>query len=73
MVRSYKTRDAAKYIGSSKSWLDKAAAEGTGPAYRMIGRIRIYDEPDLDAYKRATRVEPTQQQQDRETAETEAA
>jgi len=58
MVASYRTRGAAVYLGTSKSWLDKAAAAGIGPAYRKIGRVRIYDESDLEAYKRATRVEP---------------
>jgi len=55
MTRSYRTRGAAGYLGVSKSWLDKMAAKGTGgPAYRKVGRHRIYDEPDLDAYKLAT-------------------
>jgi excisionase family DNA binding protein len=58
MTTSYRTRGAAHYLGVSKSFLDKKAAEGGGPAYRRPGRIRIYDQPDLDAYKRATRVEP---------------
>ncbi len=60
MTRSHRTRGAATYLGVSKSWLDKEAARGTGPAYRKAGRLRIYDEPDLDAFKRATRVEPKQ-------------
>jgi len=64
MTRSYRTRGAAGYLGVSKSWLDKMAAKGTGgPAYRKVGRHRIYDEPDLDAYKLATRVEPKQQRE----------
>ena len=55
---SYRTPGAAAYLSVSKSFLDKAAAAKTGPAYRKAGRVRIYDQPDLDAYKRATRVEP---------------
>jgi hypothetical protein len=62
MTRSYRTRGAASYLGVSKSFLDKEAAKGTGPAYWKAGRIRQYDEPDLDAYKRATRVEPKSHQ-----------
>jgi excisionase family DNA binding protein len=58
MTNSYRTQGAADYLGVSKSFLDKQAAKGAGPAYRKPGRIRIYDEPDLDDYKRATRVEP---------------
>jgi hypothetical protein len=58
MAKSYRTREAAGYLDVSKSWLDKQAAKGTGPAYRKVGRRRIYDQPDLDNFKRATRVEP---------------
>ncbi len=60
--KPYRTLDAAGYLGISKSWLDKAASSGSGPAYRRVGRIRIYDQPDLDDFKRATRVEPRQLQ-----------
>jgi hypothetical protein len=52
------TLKAAAYLGTSKSWLDKSAAAKTGPAYRLIGRRREYDQPDLEDYKRQTRVEP---------------
>jgi len=55
---SYRTPGAAAYLGVSKSFLDKQAAAKTGPAYRKPGRVRIYDRPDLDDYKRVTRVEP---------------
>jgi hypothetical protein len=59
MTKSYHTQGAADYLGVSKSFLDKKAATNKGgPAYRKAGRIRIYDQPDLDAYKLATRVEP---------------
>lgn len=56
--KSYGTRGAAAYLHVSKSKLDKNAAAGIGPAYRKNGRRRIYDQPDLDAHKRATCVEP---------------
>jgi hypothetical protein len=67
------TKEAAADIGCSESYLDKAAvarrraqeenrsdADLTkiGPAFRWIGSRREYDQPDLDAYKRETRVEP---------------
>ena len=52
------TKKAAADLGCSESFLDKAAANQTGPAYRWIGHRREYDQPDLDAYKRETRVEP---------------
>ena len=52
------TLKAAEYLGASKSFRDKSAAAKTGPSYRLIGRRREYDQPDLDEYKRLTRVEP---------------
>jgi hypothetical protein len=53
-----RTKEAARYLNTSKSWLDKSAAAHTGPVYRKIGHRREYDQPDLDEYKRLTRVEP---------------
>jgi Helix-turn-helix domain len=58
MPKSYKTPGAAEYLSCSESFLNKARHAGKGPAYRRHGRAVIYDEPDLDEYKRATRVEP---------------
>jgi hypothetical protein len=52
------SKKAAAYLGASESWLDNAAAAKIGPAYRLIGVRREYDQPDLDDYKRETRVEP---------------
>ena len=52
------TKEAAAYLGCSESFLDRAAVNKTGPAYRRIGHRREYDVPDLDAHKRETRVEP---------------
>ena len=52
------TKRAAEYLGASESFLDRAAANKAGPAYRKIGHRREYDQSDLDAYKRESRVEP---------------
>jgi hypothetical protein len=52
------TKEAAEYLGASQSFLDKCAATKTGPAYRKIGHRREYDAPDLETFKRETRVEP---------------
>ncbi len=52
------TKGAAAYLNCSESFLDRAAINKTGPAFRWIGSRREYDAPDLDAYKRETRVEP---------------
>jgi hypothetical protein len=56
----YRVPGAAAYLGVSKSYLDKERAAGRGPAYfNVAGRI-IYEQDDLDAYRRALRVEPRQ-------------
>jgi hypothetical protein len=54
-----RTPQAAKYLDCSESFLNKLRSAGTGPAFRRAGRAVIYDQPDLDEYKRATRVEPS--------------
>lgn len=69
-MTGYRTRGAAGYLEVSKSFLDKAAAAGKGPVYRKAGRVRIYDQPDLDAYKRSTRVEPKSEQATNEKIDT---
>jgi excisionase family DNA binding protein len=58
MTNPLRTPEAARYLGVSKSYLNKSRSKGTGPAYRKEGHAVIYDESDLDAHKRATRIEP---------------
>jgi hypothetical protein len=60
MSHPRRSLEAAAYIGVSKSFLDKDRAKGGAGRipYRRAGRAVIYDEPDLDAYKASTRVEP---------------
>jgi hypothetical protein len=58
MEHAMNTKKAAEYLHCSESFLDRAAVAKTGPAYRLIGTRREYDTPDLDAFKRETRVEP---------------
>lgn len=42
-------KQAAQYIGTSLSWLDKSRLKGDGPAFLQVGGRVIYDEADLDA------------------------
>ena len=42
--------EAAAYLRSSKSTLDKLRVTGGGPWYTKIGKRVIYDTADLDAY-----------------------
>jgi hypothetical protein len=50
-----RTRAAAKYIGKSESWMEKARLSGTSPPYYKIGGSVIYDTADLDEYLAAHR------------------
>lgn len=54
--RLLRVRDAADYLGLSKSTIDKLRVRGTGPAYSTIGRrIVLYAVSDLDAWVAARR------------------
>lgn len=45
-----RTKDAANYLGLSKSTLEKLRCFGGGPAYSKLGRVVIYSTSDLDAW-----------------------
>jgi hypothetical protein len=48
---------AARYIGSSKGFLEKAAVAGGGPPYlRLSARLVVYDVEDLDEWLATHRV-----------------
>lgn len=48
---------AAKWLGLSKSTLDKMRCEGRGPRYLRVGKRCFYRPADLDAYLEAAVVE----------------
>ena len=48
--RRVRTKQAADYIGSTKSTLEKKRLTGDGPPFIKIGRTVVYDVADLDAY-----------------------
>lgn len=50
-----KTREAATYIGSSASTLEKLRLTGGGPPFAKIGRRVVYRIEDLDAWLAANR------------------
>jgi len=50
---------AARYLGLSKSTLDKMRVEGRGPRYLKIGGRVFYRPADLDAYIEAAVIETT--------------
>ncbi|MBP0439092.1 helix-turn-helix transcriptional regulator [Tianweitania sediminis] len=45
-----RVKQAAAYVGLSKSYLDKARCYGTGPVYVKLGTTVIYRTEDLDAW-----------------------
>ena len=48
--RKISVREAAAYLGISKSFLDKTRLQGTGPVYLKIGRRVAYDLSDLEIW-----------------------
>ncbi|KMO44016.1 hypothetical protein VQ03_05405 [Methylobacterium tarhaniae] len=53
-----KTREAARRLGVSESFLNKARAARTGPAAYVFGRCVAYRVADVEAYAAAHRIEP---------------
>jgi predicted DNA-binding transcriptional regulator AlpA len=43
-----RTQQAARYVGLSKSTLEKYRVTGGGPVYASLGRIVVYESSDLD-------------------------
>jgi predicted DNA-binding transcriptional regulator AlpA len=48
-------REAASFLGMSKSWLDKKRLDGRGPTYLKIGSRVLYDLADLQIYAEASK------------------
>ncbi|WP_332699804.1 helix-turn-helix transcriptional regulator [Bosea sp. (in: a-proteobacteria)] len=53
-----RVREAADYVGLSKSTLDKLRCYGTGPRYFKLGRAVVYSTVDLDAWVAMHGVKP---------------
>ena len=59
-----RTRDAAKLLGVSTSFLNQRRVKGGGPLYAKVGKIILYDPVDLKNWakqhtRRSTSSEPT--------------
>jgi len=48
--RYVRTKDAAYYVGLSKSTLEKMRLTGGGPEYSALGRVIVYQVADLDLW-----------------------
>ncbi|WP_266019982.1 helix-turn-helix transcriptional regulator [Brucella intermedia] len=51
MTTNMRVKQAAAYLGLSKSTMDKFRHFGGGPRYFKLGRSVIYDVADLDAWR----------------------
>jgi predicted DNA-binding transcriptional regulator AlpA len=49
-VQNIRVREAATYVGLSKSTLDKLRCFGGGPRYFKLGRSVVYSTDELDAW-----------------------
>lgn len=54
-MANLRVKQAAEYVGVSKSYLDKARCYGGGPTYAKLGTTVIYRSEDLDAWVAASR------------------
>jgi predicted DNA-binding transcriptional regulator AlpA len=54
-----RTKEAARYSGSTESTLTKLRLTGGGPIYITIGRTVVYDPDDLDAWLASKRRKST--------------
>jgi predicted DNA-binding transcriptional regulator AlpA len=54
-------RDAAAYLGLSKSFLDKRRLDGGGPIFLKMGRRVAYDTADLELWAVSTKRRNTSQ------------
>jgi predicted DNA-binding transcriptional regulator AlpA len=55
------TKEAAKYVGLSKSSLDKLRIYGGGPLFIKVGARVVYDKVDVDAWLASKKVANTSQ------------
>jgi excisionase family DNA binding protein len=50
MTKNIRVKEAAAYIGISKSSLDKLRCFGGGPRFYKLGRSVVYNTADLDEW-----------------------
>ncbi|MCA1365942.1 helix-turn-helix domain-containing protein [Bradyrhizobium sp. BRP14] len=49
-MKNIRVKEAATYVGLSKSSLDKLRCFGGGPRFYKLGRSVVYNTADLDAW-----------------------
>lgn len=55
-MTNLRVKQAAEYVGVSKSLLDKLRCYGGGPVFAKLGATVIYTNADLDAWVASKRV-----------------
>lgn len=58
IARFVRPRDAARYLGVSKSFLDNARLASEGPRFSRLGRSIVYALADLDKWVNDRAVSP---------------
>lgn len=53
--RKFSVREAASYLGVSKSFLDKSRITGTGPQFLKLAKRVVYDVNDLESWASSKR------------------
>ncbi|SCB36068.1 Helix-turn-helix domain-containing protein [Bradyrhizobium yuanmingense] len=68
-MANIRVREAAEYLGVSKSFLDKARCYGTnGPAFMRFGKAVVYSTEELDRWARTCTVANDNKQSGAEAA-----
>jgi predicted DNA-binding transcriptional regulator AlpA len=52
-MANIRVREAAEYLGVSKSFLDKARCYGGGPQFMRFGKAIVYSTESLDEWARS--------------------
>ena len=50
------TKELARYLGMSPSWLEKARGEKKGPPYHKVGAKVLYRKSDVDRWLESNRL-----------------
>lgn len=58
-MANVRVKEAAEYLGVSKSFLDKARCHGGGPRYMKLGAAVVYSTDELDRWMRVCTVANT--------------
>jgi excisionase family DNA binding protein len=49
-MNAYSVAEAARFLGVSKSWLNKLRVSGGGPQFLKLGRRVVYEQQSLTAW-----------------------